>query len=617
MATLPSAPDYQRVQLRSNRIDMPGQGELAVASALERAAGTFTQMAIEHKQKDDALSYARAKNEYQIASIQEREKLKGDQDFDTHDERYRTAMKGHYERLFPTVNSSRDRLLFDAEARLMDERGSVDVNNTARVGRIGKSLDDFNVFKEQAKGVVLTASDAQTAQDAMFGVIEEATALRDKGYLTPDEYKATLQSWVQDTAFARLRSMDPAEREVLLERSITHRKTTGKPITEDDIREGLGTGSIADFLPLDTAVAMLETTQKANEIEATLGAAQDIFDVASTNNQTDMGAMMDEIRELTKGADPEVREKALTLGRQHRDDKRNEKIDDRARIMSGASAGIRQGINPDSMNADDKAVLSGADLNALEADWQAHLEDREFGEATMWTAEQAKASGLELSYATWRAIPEEQKAVVDLQAAPWRMALTKEVHKSIVDEQDRIKAGLGSTTKPPGGLTNNQMVSSALIRSGFIPGAERDIEDYQAYQQLVYMMDRATADQELTNTQRNAILAEIMAPMAFTDTYVWWPDKDKEDMIPVAAMSVKQRETARIEWVRASTDMIPPDPKAPNALPTSYQQELELMAAKMNVEPDKDDYERAYFALKHGHIYGMTAEDVRSRLRGE
>jgi hypothetical protein len=161
------------------------------------------------------------------------------------------------------------------------------------------------------------------------------------------------------------------------------------------------------------------------------------------------------------------------------------------------------------------------------------------------------------------------------------------------------------------------MVSSALIRSGFIPGAERDIEDYQAYQQLVYMMDRATADQELTNTQRNAILAEIMAPMAFTDTYVWWPDKDKEDMIPVAAMSVKQRETARIEWVRASTDMIPPDPKAPNALPTSYQQELELMAAKMNVEPDKDDYERAYFALKHGHIYGMTAEDVRSRLRGE
>jgi hypothetical protein len=38
MATLPSAPDYQRVQLRSNRIDMPGQGELAVASALERAA---------------------------------------------------------------------------------------------------------------------------------------------------------------------------------------------------------------------------------------------------------------------------------------------------------------------------------------------------------------------------------------------------------------------------------------------------------------------------------------------------------------------------------------------------------------------------------------------------
>jgi hypothetical protein len=602
---------------------MPGQGELAVASALERAAGTFTQMAIEHKQKDDALSYARAKNEYQIASIQEREKLKEDQDFDTHDERYRTAMKGHYERLFPTVNSSRDRLLFDAEARLMDERGSVDVNNTARVGRIGKSLDDFNVFKEQAKGVVLTASDAQTAQDAMFGVIEEATALRDKGYLTPDEYKATLQSWVQDTAFARLRSMDPAEREVLLERSITHRKTTGKPITEDDIKEGLGTGSIADFLPLDTAVAMLETTQKANEIEATLGAAQEIFDTAEANNKTDTGALMDEIRELTKDADPEVREKALALGRQHGVDKRNERIDDVNRVMARGAEGIRNDIDPSTMDRDSLALLSSAQRKALELDWQAHQEGREYGKATMWTDIQAEKSGLGLSYATWRAIPDEQKIAVDLQASDWRMAMTQDVHKSLVDEQNRLRSAAEGSAGPAlsTGLTNQQMVTSILVRKGFMPQTDRDLEDSQAYQQVIYTFDRQIQAEQnrlgrnLSNTERNKILAEIMAPMAFTDTDFFMSDYDIDEAVPIAAMSVTQREDARLRWENSEVDMIPS--VTPGALPTSYRQELELMATKLNVEPSKHEYERAYFALKYGHQYGMTAADVEARLKGE
>ena len=72
MATLPQASDYgPRVKLVSNRIDVPGSGENAVAEALERAAGTFVNMAIQHKEKDDALSYAHAKNEYLIADIEE------------------------------------------------------------------------------------------------------------------------------------------------------------------------------------------------------------------------------------------------------------------------------------------------------------------------------------------------------------------------------------------------------------------------------------------------------------------------------------------------------------------------------------------------------------------
>jgi len=450
MATLPQAADYgARVQLRSDRIDVPGSGELAVASALERAASTFAGMAIEHKQKDDALSYASAKNEYLIASIQEQEKLKDDMNFDTQDDRYRGAMAGHYERLFPTVNSKRDQQLFDAEARLMNERGSVTVKDGARKKRIDNALAQFNSHAQDARAIILTANNAQDAQEAMFGVLEEATALRDAGYLDAAEYKKVLQIWVQDTAFARLRAMDPAEREKHLEATVTHRRTTGKPITEEDIKAGLGSGSIADFLPLDTAVAMLESTQKAIDIDATLGSAQAIFDVASSASQTDSGAMMDSIRELTKDADPATREKALVLGRQERDDRRNELVDDQNRIMTAGSAGIRNGINPNEMDPDDLAVLSGGQVRVLEAEWQAFLEDREFGEATMWTKTQADESGMPVSYAMWRDRTDEQKVLIDLQSAEWRMSMTKEVPKSLVDEQDLLKKG-GSLFDGPG-----------------------------------------------------------------------------------------------------------------------------------------------------------------------
>jgi hypothetical protein len=622
MATLPQAADYgRRVQLRSNRVDAPGSGEMAVATSLERAAAAFTGLAIEHKQKDDALSYANAKNEYLIADIQEREKLKHDEDFGTHDERYRQAMKGHYERLFPTVNSNRDRVLFDAEARLMNERGSVAVKDNSRTMGIDHSIEAFNSHQQDAKAIILTANDAQTAQDAMFGVLEEATALRDKGYLTNDQYKAVLQTWVQDTAFARLRAMDPADREVLLERSITHQKTTGKPVTEEDIKAGLGSGSIADFLSLDTAVAMYEQTQKANEIQATLGEAQAIFDVAQQVHPTDTGALMESIREATKDADPEVREKALVLGRQYRDEKRNELLDDRDRIVTAGSAGIEQGISPDSMNPDDLALLTPQQKAVLDAEWAAHLEGSQHGKANVWTRQQAEEANLTKSYADWAALSDEEKVKEDLQSAEWRMSFTPKMHKDLVDEQDNLNSGAPSTRQLPGGLTNQQMVTSALSRQGIVPQLGRDLEETQAFQQVIFIMDRRTQEAQeakgaaLTNTERNKILAEIMAPIAFTDTDFFMSDYDLDEAVPVAAMSVKQRETARLKLEDAQEDMVPnPDP---DAIPVSYYNELLLMASKLQVSPSRHQIERAYFALKYGHMYGMDSDDVIARLKGE
>ena len=71
MATIPQAIDYgARPSLRTSRVDVPGQGELAVADAVERAASTFTQVMVERKEKQDRFNYSMAKQEFLTADLQ-------------------------------------------------------------------------------------------------------------------------------------------------------------------------------------------------------------------------------------------------------------------------------------------------------------------------------------------------------------------------------------------------------------------------------------------------------------------------------------------------------------------------------------------------------------------
>lgn len=625
MATLPQASDYgARVGLRSNRIDLPGQGELAVANALERAAGTFVGMAIEHKEKDDAISYSNAKNEYLIADIQEREKLQDDQDFATHDERYRTAMKGHYERLFPTVRSARDQQLFDAEARLMNERGSVAVGDNARTKKLDWNIAQFERHGTALQGVIMAASDAQTAQDAMFGYLEEANSLLDRGLLTPTQHEAATQTFVTDTAERRLIAMDPKEREILLERSITMAKTRGEPITREQIAAGEGSGSIADFMPLDVRVQMLEQTRKANEIDETLGTAQGIFDEARALYSKDSGAMMEEIRRLSsQHDDPKVRQEAVRLGRQYRDEAVGVKADKRDKIMTSATEVIMSGeMSFAQIPAAELAILLPHQIKALQ-DWQDLVTlNKQFPNATRWILTDnndptAKNSGK--SYAAWSNMTDEEKMTVPLDSAEWRTSFKQGVWRDMKDWQDRLLNAPEKAGKRTNGLTNPQMVTSAIVRMGLVPQTGRDVEESQSYQMLLYQMDRATQAAEiikgepLDNTERDKILGEILVPVAFTDNYMWFPDLEDDDKFPIAAMSVKQRKTGRLAW----TDSDEEASISSTGISTSYKQELELLASKLDLEPDQEAYERAYFALKHGDRFGWGGDEVEARLRDE
>ena len=558
MATLPQAADYgPRVSLVSNRIDLPGEGEMAVAEALSRAAATFTTMAIEHKQKDDALSYAHAKNEYLIADIQERDKLQDDQDFASHNERYKTAMKGHYERLFPTVRSQRDRGLFDAEARLMNARGVVAVGDNARVKEIDWNVAELGRHGEALQGVIMAASDAQTAQDGMFAYLEHANSLLTKGFLDETTHQVATQGFVTETAEKRLIAMDPKLREVLLERSITMAKTRGEPITREQILAGEGSGSIADFLPLDERVKMLEATRKGNENDEVWDEAWAVFDAVRTR-YTDGAKVQAAAAEAGKGLDSKVRTALNTLTTQYRQNAVAREAIERDNILQAAGDLMDNDKDPSSMDGLLWGKLLPSQRKSLTEEWTSRLNEDGFGRIdTAFTPVKPDAEKHivgpdgeilmgegtpDPSYAYWMSIPRAERVGVNLQTSPWRMAFTKLGHKQLVDEQDVIRdenaSGKPFTRSP--GPTTLQRVEGALIGNKTIKPkfADRSGDEQKAYWATVMNYHRALAAEEerlqhkLSTEEEERVLSQLLQDTAFTDSYwtgAYWPGGPETD----------------------------------------------------------------------------------------
>ncbi len=90
MPKIPTALNYgQRPSLRSNRVDMPDTAGLDMADALGKAANTFAEMSLQTKRKNDRMNYALAKNELILSELRHRSDLHDDEDYATHDQRYR------------------------------------------------------------------------------------------------------------------------------------------------------------------------------------------------------------------------------------------------------------------------------------------------------------------------------------------------------------------------------------------------------------------------------------------------------------------------------------------------------------------------------------------------
>jgi hypothetical protein len=632
-----------------------------VAEALERAAATFTNMAIQHKLKDDALSYAHAKNEYLIADIQERDKLQDDQDFATHGERYTEAMKGHYDRLFPTVRSERDRGLFDAEARLWNARGTVAVGDNARIKEIDWNLAELARQGEDLQGVILAAQDAATAREGMYAYLEHANSLLKKGFLDETAHQAVTQDFVTETARKRLIAMDPKEREIVLERSITMAKTQGR-ITREQIFAGEGSDSIADFMPLDERVTMLEITRKGNDHDDTMNEANKIFD-GITDVYKDATKVNDEVRRISRGLDDhKVRTALKVLSNDYQVTELRLGGMRRTATMKAASRLLDQNINPEvAMAGEQWDELLPVQKDSLRAAWISRQQRDGFGQIDVLTTPRPEAlAGMvgdqedyivaedgsimigegtaPPSYAYWSRLSKAERAKINLEDETWKQAFTYSTWRDFVNEQkalnDLIDAGKPFSESP--GLTPMQRVMGTLQLTEDIAKTGMTPKQDQMYWAGVKALDRAIRIAEAIKGERLTAAEEerewnnLMKDRAFTDHYWDWfgggPERDPSKMLPIATMSPDVKNRARAAFTGQMT--------VHGGQPMTIRMKIEAIGREAGLVVEdiaERDLERGHFALINllgtdGFRYDINTispaelldvdDEIRRRLKG-
>ena len=645
MTRLPDETSYgARPSLRSNRIDMPDQSGLMLADSLQTAAATFAKVAEEKKQKDDRLNYSLAKSELVLLDIQEREKLKTRDDYEQFDESYTSGFTTGRDQVLSKYRlSESDAALIGAESNLIRERGRVNVGDFARgmeMQQARAKLDaDLDLMMEQVQ-VASPADQNELMMAAMESIMASTAAENGRGPLySKEEGQNMLQKFVATTARGSLESMTAEDRIEELKLSLAHRKARGA-ISPDDIRDGKGSGSIADFLHKNIASKMLELAEKENDLDKTNELAYAASDEAFEEYQGpgQQKERLKHIADKLKG-NPDARAVAERLVRLRNNDEvsaqnaevresmreHSTTILDQAQAWEDAKTPEEKAAitryTYDDIPADIKAMWSPLQKSQMEEFSNRVLRGKYFADTSNMYEEVRDKNGklVQPAYSTWSEMSNAEKAAQDLTEPMWYLNFTEADWRRMNQVQDVIRSGKGPSI--PDGLTNQQLVSSTLLPAGKIqlPQGKTKAEK-QMYFRTVDMLDQAIQSQqqalgrELTNDERREELAKVQQRTAFPDRDAFWfdSDYDEEERKPVALMKTKELDKAFLPYEDALKDEIEYGGQTLNLV-----EYLEAQALKNgNSSPSKDQIERAYMAwkLQIGGTPERTEREVIKRL---
>jgi soluble lytic murein transglycosylase-like protein len=224
-------PDYtvygSRPSMQSGRLDKPDTSGVDMAESLSAAAANLQAVMEEKKGKEDSLNYSLARNEIQVANIEEQAALAEDQDWGTHVQRYEEKFKTRAQEIARRYNlNPNDAQILDAESRLIGTRGRVSIAGNARKLEIAEGVANLDAGMAKSREVLINANTGER-NAIMLGQLDSITAAQEKGYLTAVEAESRRQTLTQDYALATIEALPPGERRMMLEAAQGYRRGYG------------------------------------------------------------------------------------------------------------------------------------------------------------------------------------------------------------------------------------------------------------------------------------------------------------------------------------------------------------------------------------------------------
>jgi hypothetical protein len=631
MPKLPNVLDYgAQVSLRSNRVDLPGNADLIKGEAVANAAGVVVDLITEKAQRDNRMEYALAKDELTRADIAEREALKDRNDWDAFDADYTAGYQERSDKIIAERSlTDTDRTLLQADSNLIRERGRVvagDLSRTMRLDQrraeVGQALidgiEEVGLSPPEQQNVIM-----QNKLDMVRGAIDE-------GAYTEVEGTALLQKFVAAASTASLESMENEIALAEIDLSLAHRNARGA-ITQDEIFNDEGSGSIADFLPRHELIAMKKKLEDAIEIDDYQALGFDTSDEAWRlfDDPNEIKEREAYIRKTLKDH-PKARAEALLRSGQR---------GERHRVADGLE---RQDTFHELTNAiratDGMAPLDPTMLASLHYTEQKHLldlqkqvaEKREWADSTAWdsrekwdTLSDAEKAEVDFNGTYEHELNDEAKTVVNI---PWKSTVAADRGAFMSADRNRAKAAVaaGANARGESGMTALQILDNVLPNTPLFdhkPGnTKADSADRQRWGQIADAYNSAVIAEgdtgKLTAERKRAILTEVLVQHVFLD------ETGRDPNIPAIAVLPGEREDMYLpigdpqtiggRQIHAPSTMvsIPPDLGGGNMAPKTWIVNQYSMWNVDNAEPDEDELNHIWAILVTEDFYAAQARII-------
>jgi ribosomal protein S20 len=198
MPKLPDATALDRPVPQPRRSVTTDQSGQIMGQAIEGAGNTLIRLSEQRQERQDRTGYAAARSSLLQADVAARRELENDNDFATHEARYREKLGQARQDATKLVRGRTDRALFELDTAADLERGVSEIRGQARRMEVDTSRASLNDTLQKNRTAALEAKDEGTRSALIQSTQEAITGAAERGFISAQEAVDQRQRWTAD-----------------------------------------------------------------------------------------------------------------------------------------------------------------------------------------------------------------------------------------------------------------------------------------------------------------------------------------------------------------------------------------------------------------------------------